>query len=163
MVVITGQSIEQIAKKRQLYKLLREQISDEEEWEVAWKYCKKTATFTHAPVTVKEYLRMESFAEDEALVLAIAAIIEKWAVPNENPILSGFDVIGYFYSIALLSVAQYNRENNIKLINKLCDKLMQEKNEYCNLLLRNMTRLKKKYPDLTALEEKLKAFLLREG
>ena len=162
MVVITGQNIEQIAKKRQLYKLLREQITNEEEWESAWKYCKKTATFTHAPVTIKEYLRMEAFSEDEALVLALSAIIEKWTVPNENPILSGFDVIGYFYSIALISVAQYNREKNIKLLNNICDKLIEEKNQYCKLLLRNMTRLKKKYLDLDALEEKLKATLLME-
>lgn len=47
-MVITGRSIEQIAKSRQLYKLLREEISNENEWESVWKYCKKIASFAHA-------------------------------------------------------------------------------------------------------------------
>lgn len=157
MAVVTGLSIEQIAKNRQLYKLLREQISNEKEWERVWIYCKKIARFTHAPVTFKEYQQMENFAEDNIIVSAVASIMEKWVVPNENAILSGFDVIGYFYSIALLSSTQYNREQNICLLSKLCDILIEEQNKYCSILLRNMTKLKKKYPDLIPLEKKLKA------
>lgn len=67
MVVITGKSIEQIAKNRQLYKLLREEISNENEWESVWVYCKKIASSTHAPVTLKEYQRMEKFIDDDVL------------------------------------------------------------------------------------------------
>ncbi|EPY2275012.1 hypothetical protein ACXAUS_003934 [Clostridium sporogenes] len=156
MVVITGKSIEQIAKNRQLYKLLREEISNENEWESVWVYCKKIASSTHAPVTLKEYQRMEKFIDDDVLVSSVASIMKRWVVPNENVILSDFDVIGYFYSIALLSEAQYNREENICLLSKICDTLIEEKNQYCKILLRNMTKLKKKYPDLIALEEKLK-------
>lgn len=156
MVSITGRSIEQIARSRQLYKLLKEQIGDGDEWKSAWEYCKKIASFTHAPVTLKEYQRMENFVNDEALVLAVALIMKKWKVKNENPILAGFDVIGYFYSIALLSEARYNREQNICLLNKICDTLIGERSQYCDILLRNMTRLKRNYPDLACLEKKLK-------
>lgn len=112
MVVIKGRSIEDMAKGRQLYKLLKDEISSEKEWERAWIYCKKIATFVHAPVSLKEYERMEKFADDDIVVTAIASILERWTVPNETPNLTGFDVIGYFYSISLLSVAKNNREQN---------------------------------------------------
>lgn len=52
-----------------MYKLLREEISSEEEWEKAWKYCKKISTFTHAPVSLKEYERMEKFADDDIMCI----------------------------------------------------------------------------------------------
>ena len=100
---------------------------------------------------------MENFVDDDVLISVVASIMKRWVVPNEGAILSGFDVIGYFYSIALLSEAKYNREQNICLLSKICDILIEEKNQYCNILLRNMTKLKKKYPDLIDLEEKLKA------
>ncbi len=156
MVVIKGRSNEEIAKDSQLYKLLKDEISGEKDWEKAWMYCKKISTFTHAPVSLKEYERMEKFADDDILVTTIASILQKWTVPNENSILSGFDVIGYFYSIALLSVAKHDREQNIYLLSKICDTLIKEKNQYCGVLVRNMTKLKKKYPDLIHLEDKFR-------
>lgn len=48
------------------------------------------------------------------------------------------------------------REENIRLLSKICDTLIEEKNQYCKILLRNMTKLNKKYPDLITLGEKLK-------
>lgn len=126
-------------------------------WERAWKYCKKLASFTHAPVSLKEYLRMEEFAEDHVLADEVFQVVKNYKVP-ENRMLTGFDTIGYFYSIALLSAAKNNREPYIKFLNELANQWIKENHSCCNLLYRNMKRLSKKFPDLKEMELKLAPF-----
>ncbi len=157
MRIVTGLKLHEMADRREITQLLREQIKNEEVWERAWNYCKKLASFTHAPVSIKEYMRMEEFAEDDGLAEEVFQVVKNYKVP-ENPILTGFDTIGYFYSIALLSTAKTNREQYIRFFNELADQWIEAEHSYCSLLHRNMKRLSKKFPDLKEIELKLTPF-----
>jgi len=68
-------------------------------------------------------------------------------MPNSSPSVN-IDVIGYFYSIALISVAGENRTEHIAFLVKLADKLKKEDSQYVGVLHRNMKRLCKEYLDL---------------
>ncbi|KIL79370.1 hypothetical protein [Bacillus badius] len=160
---IKGKSIQEIAADRRVTQLLRQQIKAEDIWERAWKYCLKLGRLTHAPVTAKEYLRMKEFAADEALVEEVFHALKRYEVPNGNPVLTGFDVIGYFYSIALISQAKQNRDKHLLFLHQLTDQWIKEENSYGRLLHRNMKRLSKQYPDLKALESKWALFVDKSG
>lgn len=127
--------------------------------ELQVKFCKKLASFSHAPVSLKEYQRMKPFANDTQLVDNIYNTLSTYPL-STNDILSGFqfDIIGHSYCVAILSMAEHRRTENLILLDKIADEAIQKQNSYGNVLLRNMKRLKKDYPDLIKLEEKLKIF-----
>lgn len=123
------------------------------------KFCKKLSSFSHATVSLKEYQRMKDFSDDTQLIENTYDILSEYPLP-ENDIMSEFqfDIIGYSYCIALLSQSEYNRTENLLLLSKIADEAIQKQCTYGKVLLRNMKKLKKDYPDLTELEEKLKFF-----
>lgn len=84
MVVIKGSSIEEFARKSQLYNILNAEVINENEYRSIWRFYKKVATFSRAPVTFKEYQRMEKFEGDETLVSVVAKSLSRWEIPNEN-------------------------------------------------------------------------------
>lgn len=123
------------------------------------KFCKKLSSFSHAPVSLKEYQRMKIFSENEQLIENIYTVLSEYPLPT-NDLMSEFqfDTIGHSYCVALLSQAEYNRAKNLLLLNNIADEAIQKQCDYGKVLLRNMKILKKNYLDLTALEEKLKIF-----
>lgn len=136
-----------------------ERLSENAKSEKHIKFCKKLSSFSHAPVSLKEYQRMKDFSDDTQLIENIYSVLSEYPLP-ENDIMSEFqfDIIGHSYCIALLSQAEYNRTENLLLLNKIADEAIQKQCSYGEVLLRNMKKLKKDYPDLTVLEEKLKIF-----
>lgn len=142
--IITGSTILEIAMGRDISKSVIE-IAYRESAEFQkelMKYAKKLASFAHAPVTNKEYKRMEIFVTNKHLVQVVFEIIEKYKIPNENCIMSGFDIIGYFYSIALISFTAKERKEYLYFLEKLSDELIEENNTYIDILYRNMDKLK---------------------
>lgn len=119
----------------------------------AWKYCKELAKFAHAPVSPAEYKRAEKWLGETALIDVLLKACDGY---YPNPAFKySFDVIGYFYSIALISQSQYRRKDVLALLDKTVRHYVQA-NDLPSPLLRNMTKLEKQFPDLapfkTALE-----------
>lgn len=122
--------------------------------ETAWKFCKQLGKFTHAPVSPADYKRMEKWVGEHGLIDALLQACGGY-YPDENDPL-GFDTVGFYYSIALLSQSKYRREDCLVFLDKLTQYYVKTGIDKYNVLLRNMTRLVKDFPDLapfkTALE-----------
>ncbi len=129
------------------------QMSDDVR-ETAWKYCKQLSKFTHAPVSPAEYKRMEKWADEHGLIDVLLQACDGYYQEEKNPL--EFDVVGFYYSIALLSQSQYRRADCLALLDKVTQYYVKTKVDKYNVLLRNMTKLVKDFPDLapfkTALE-----------
>lgn len=149
--------IERICSKRDITKRLRQTITDEVLWERANKFCMNLAKFIHAPITLKDYQRMERYTDDEELVNSVYnAIKDYFYIDNTD---GHFDIIGHSYCVALLSQTKYIRNKTIDYLNKLTDILISvDEKGYGQAMYRNMKVLSKKYPDLKDLENKLKFF-----
>lgn len=116
--------------------------------ETIWKYCKKLASFSHAPVTLKEYQRMKSFSEDHDIVDVILLGLEENPYPFSDGKNKVEPVQGYYYAIATISQSTYRRTDIISLLQKIADYLKQNMPDKVSVLKRNMDVLKKEYPDL---------------
>lgn len=120
----------------------------------AWKYCKTIANFAHAPVSPAEYKRMEKWLPENGLIDVLLEACDNY---YPNPAFKyNFDTIGFSYSIALLSQSSYRRPDCLALLDKITTYYVNTKDDWYTVLLRNMTKLVKDFPDLqpfkTALE-----------
>lgn len=118
----------------------------------AWKFCKTLQNFAHAPVSLSDYKRMEKWLGETALIdVLLEALKDYFPDTTER-----FDTIGFYYSIALISQSQYKRADCLKILEELTNFCVNTKYNSSFVVLRNMTKLVKNYPDLaqfkTALE-----------
>ena len=122
--------------------------TNEENKEILWKYCKKLASFSHAPITLKEYQRMKAFSEDTNIIDVILLGLEDDLYPFSDGKSRVEPVQGYYYAIATISQSLYRRDDIISLLQKIADYMKQNMPKDISVLKRNMDVLKKIYPDL---------------
>ena len=135
-----------IIRKQMTYVLMSQ--TNEANREKIWKYCKKIASYSHAPVTLKEYQRMKTFAEDRDIVDVILSGLEENLYPFSDGKNKVEPVQGYYYAIATISQSTYRRDDIISLLQKIADHLKQNMPDVVSVLKRNMDVLKKDHPDL---------------
>lgn len=120
----------------------------------AWNFCKQLTKFSHAPVSPAEYKKMEKYkGETELIDVLIKACDGYFPDPAFK---YSFDTIGFSYSIALISVSDHRRADCIALLDRVTQYYVKTKDDWYTVLMRNMQKLVKDYPDLapfkTALE-----------
>ena len=126
--------------------------------EEIWELCKKIAQTTHAPVTLKEYQRMLPFAQKEGTVDAVLKLLETYMPPFEDKYWTGiFDITGYYYCLALISLSYYRKEDCEKQLWTTIEQFIQHDSELENIpvLLRNMKVLSDQRPALTDMRKKI--------
>lgn len=108
--------------------------------EEIWELCKKITQATHAPVTLKEYLRMEPFAQMEKTVDTVLKLLETYIPPFGVQYWPGFDIKGYYYCLALISLSDYRKEDCEKQLWTTIDQFFKNDPglENISTLLRNM-------------------------
>ena len=155
--VIRGSSIEEIAMKRKLtLPLMSACEQTNADPEKIWKLCKKFAQFSHAPIKLNEYERMTSFAQEECIVDTVLKTLETYHPSEQHTSADfGFDTIGYYYCIALISQSDYRIEDCKNRIHEICRFYIQNPSNSIDVLKRNMSVLKNKRPYLREYEEYL--------
>ena len=76
---------------------------------------RKLGSFIHAPLNLKEVLRMEPFAADAEVVRAVAATLDNYAILPTSPeererqrtsgLSKDYDIVGFWYCVALLALS----------------------------------------------------------
>lgn len=76
---------------------------------------RKLGSFIHAPLNLKEVLRMEPFAADAEVVRAVAAALDDYAILPTSPaererqyttgLPKDYDIVGFWYCVALLALS----------------------------------------------------------
>ena len=76
---------------------------------------RKLGSFIHAPLNLKEILRMEPFAADGEVVRAVAASLDDYAILPTSPeererqrttgLPKDYDIVGFWYCVALLALS----------------------------------------------------------
>ena len=76
---------------------------------------RKLGSFIHAPLNLKEVLRMEPFAADTEVVRAVAATLDNYAILPTSPeererqrtsgLSKDYDIVGFWYCVALLALS----------------------------------------------------------
>lgn len=76
---------------------------------------RKLGSFIHAPLNLKEVLRMEPFAADTEVVRAVAATLDNYAILPTSPeererqrttgLPKDYDIVGFWYCVALLALS----------------------------------------------------------
>lgn len=127
------------------------------EKEEIWELCKQITKCTHAPVTVKEYERMIPFAEKPATVDAVLKLLETYSPPFDVKYRTGFDITGYYYCIALISLADHRQDDCEKRLWDTVDMFIEKDTDSAPVLLRNMNQLGGRRPFLIPMRDKLKA------
>lgn len=124
--------------------------------EEIWELCSKIASASHAPVTKKEYERMIPFAEKPATVDAVLKFLEI-NIPyyDENTKSLKFDIIGYYYCYALISLSDYRLEDCKKQLWDTVNYFIEKDKDGGKILLRNMKVLESSRPFLSPMKEKL--------
>ena len=120
----------------------------------AWGFCKQLTKFSHAPVSPADYKRMEKYkGETEVIDVLLKACDGYFPDPAFK---YNFDTIGFSYSIALISISDHRRADCIALLDRVTQYYVKTKDDWYTVLMRNMQKLVKEYPDLapfkTALE-----------
>ncbi len=120
----------------------------------AWKFCKELTKFSHAPISPAEYKRMEKWLTETGLIDVLLKACDGY---YPDPAFKySFDTIGFSYSIALISQSQYRRQDCLALLDRITQYYVRTKDDWYTVLLRNMQKLVKQFPDLngfmTALE-----------
>jgi hypothetical protein len=148
-IVINKQSLDEITDNRDVTKRLKQQTVTAEDTfkKEVWTFCKKLGNCVHAPVSLNDYKRMVPFAANKPLVEEVFAMLQMYEMSNSS-LSADVDVIGYFYSITLISIAEENRTEHIVFLEQLADKFKKQDSRYVEVLLRNVKRLCKEYPDL---------------
>jgi len=131
--------------------------------EEIWELCKKIAQTTHAPVTLKEYERMVPFSQKERTVDTVLKLLETYKPPFDVKYWVGFDITGYYYCLALISLSDYRKEDCEKQLWETVDQFFKCDPELDNIpvLLRNMKVLEDKRPVLKAMEQKIEEEILK--
>lgn len=125
--------------------------ADDNTKEKIWKLCKKFCSFTHAPVTLKEYQRMEQFASDPEIVDVVIKSLSENLYPFTGEQKEIGSIPGYFYCIALISQSQYRRNDIISLLKDIVNYIKKNDSESLFVMKRNMDTLIPVYPDLAAI------------
>lgn len=121
----------------------------------AWKFCKELTKYAHAPVSPAEYKRMEKWLPETVLIDVLLKACEDY---YPNPAFKyNFDTIGFSYSIALISQSQYRRADCLALLDKITQYYVNTKDDWYTVLLRNMTKFCKQFPDLTGFKTALES------
>lgn len=120
----------------------------------AWNFCKQLTKFSHAPVSPADYKKMEKYkGETELIDILLKACDGYFPDPAFK---YNFDTIGFSYSIALISISDHRRQDCISLLDRITQYYVKTKDDWYTVLMRNMQKLVKDYPDLapfkTALE-----------
>lgn len=128
---------------------------DESTRQTAWKFCKTLANFAHAPVSPAEYKRMEKWLPETALIDVLLKACDGY---YPDPAFGyRFDRVGFSYSIALISQSQHRRADCLALLDKITRYFVNTKDDWYKVLLRNMTKLVKNFPDLAPFKAALEA------
>ncbi|MCM1089449.1 MAG: hypothetical protein NC092_05315 [Butyrivibrio sp.] len=122
------------------------QYANDANREKVWKLCKKLASYTHAPVKLKDYQRMKPYAEDEDIVDVILSSLRDDPYPFGSSPLE--PIQGYYYAIAVLSQSEYKRAECLELLTDIAEYFKVHQPDELRLLERNMDVLKSDYPDL---------------
>ena len=147
-------------------KRLDEQTANmpEHERDEVWAYCEKISSFPHAPTTTKSYMQLSDFAENPLVVDAVYKLLSSWEVPEYCCMAIGYgdtklDVVGYFYSVSLLSIAKVSRERNLTLLKDLTERFIHIRNtSLIRLMERNFAKLKGQFVDLEDLLDIITSF-----
>ncbi len=125
--------------------------------EEIWELCKKIAQATHAPVTLKEYQRMESFAQKEKTVDTVLKLLETYIPPFGVQYWNGFDITGYYYCLALISLSDYRKEDCEKQLWTTIDQFFNKDPDLANIsvLLRNMKVLSPQRTNLKDMRKRI--------
>lgn len=127
--------------------------------EEIWELCKKISQATHAPVTLKEYQRMLPFAQKEKTVDTVLHLLKTYIPPFEDKYWIGvFDIVGYYYCIALISLSDYRKEECEKQLWETIDQFVKRDPELDNIpvLLRNMNVLGSSRTTLKEMEKSIR-------
>ena len=125
--------------------------------EEIWELCKKIAQATHAPITLKEYQRMLPFSQKEKTVDTVLKLLETYIPPFGVQYWPGFDLVGYYYCIALISLPDYRKEDCEKQLWLTIDQFFKQDPGLNNIsvLLRNMKVLEKQRPILSDMRKSI--------
>lgn len=119
-----------------------------------WGFCKQLTKFSHAPVSPADYKRMEKYKDEHELIDVLLKACDGYF--PDPAFKYNFDTIGFSYSIALISISDYRRQDCLALLDRVTQYYVKTKDDWYTVLLRNMQKLEKEYPDLapfkTALE-----------
>ncbi len=133
--------------------------------EEIWELCKKISQATHAPVTLKEYLRMEPFAQKEKTVDTVLKLLETYIPPFDVQYWVGcFDIRGYYYCLALISLSDYRKEDCEKQLWTTIDQFLKQDKDLKNIpvLLRNMKVLGSQRPVLKEMKEHIEKEIAKQ-
>lgn len=123
--------------------------------EEIWELCKKISQATHAPVTLKEYQRMEPFAQNEKTVDTVLKLLETYIPPFGVQYWPDFDITGYYYCLALISLSDHRKEDCEKQLRTTIDQFFKKDPglEHIPVLLRNMKILGPQRPVLKEMRD----------
>ena len=95
------------------------------------KFIRKLKSFSFAPVTLKQYLRMETFANDDELVDVIFEILQDlisrgFYKKQESWDFQFWFIIEFYYGLALLSISSHHREQHLAWMQEISERLVSE-------------------------------------
>lgn len=128
---------------------------------------RKLGSFIHAPLNLKEVLRMEPFAADAEVVRAVAATLDNYAILPTSPeererqrttgLPKDYDIVGFWYCVALLALSA--EPEAVRYLLVLARMLMVEDPAEL-FLLRRIVRLLEgfPFPHLQELKSRIEGF-----
>ncbi|MCR5460974.1 MAG: hypothetical protein K6F51_13955 [Acetatifactor sp.] len=125
--------------------------------EEIWELCKQISKASHAPVTLKEYQKMCPFAEKEKTVDTVLKLLETFIPPFGEKYWNNFDITGYYYCLALISLSDYRKEDCEARLWKTIEQFAEGDPELEKIptLLRNMKVLGGQRATLKEMQKKI--------
>lgn len=128
---------------------------------------RKLGSFIHAPLNLKEVLRMEPFAADAEVARAVAATLDDYSIIPTSPeeregqpaagLPKDYDIVGFWYCVALLALSAEPAAVRYLLV--LARMLMVEDPAELYLLRRTVRLLEGfPFPHLQELRSRIEAF-----
>ena len=102
-------------------------IEDENEIEKALDYCKKITSFIHCPIQLNDYKRMDAYKENKELLNQVYKTTKELKQPIGNNTITTNNKIFFWYSIALLSITSFNRDEYDSYLEQL---IIEAKNNF---------------------------------
>lgn len=121
----------------------------------AWSFCKQLTKFSHAPASPADYKRMEKYKGETELIDVLLKACDGYF--PDPAFKYNFDTIGFSYSIALISISDHRRQDCLALLDCVTQYYVKAKDDWYTVLLRNMRKLIKEYPDLAPFKTALEA------
>ncbi|KAA0760060.1 hypothetical protein [Bacillus sp. SH5-2] len=109
---------------------------NEEEQKIMKKLISKLKSFAHAPLNKNHCLRMKPFIEFEGVTKLVANTVQSYKldlIPNNH--FNMYDVIGYYYSIALLTCCVAFEKGDSNQIYSVLENEVTKENEKNILVL----------------------------